>query len=487
MAREKEVMKRYQNFINGEFVDSVSKEAFTKIAPATGEVAYELPNSNAQDVVKAIQSANKAFAEWSQVTVDERAKVMNKIADLIDQNVDELAKLESEDVGKPLKLAKDMDIPRAALNFRFFASKILQKTERATEMGTHFVNYELRQPLGVVALIAPWNLPLYLLTWKIAPAIACGNTVVCKPSEFTSRTALKLAELMNQAGLPHGVCNIILGLGESAGTPLVQHPIVKAVSFTGGTATGARLQELTAGQFKKLSLELGGKNATIVLPDADLKKHMPMLVRSSFLNQGEICLCGSRILVQEEKAEEFLALFKEEVEKIRVGDPNEADTFMGPLIHEGHLKKVEDAVALALKEKGKLVTGGERVKVGGRNAGGFYYKPTVIYDLTQCSELHQIEVFGPVVLVNTYKYYHEAIKWANNTGYGLSATVWTQDLSKAHKAARELNVGTVWVNTWLSRDLRMPFGGVKQSGLGREGAEDSLNFFTESKTVCVHF
>lgn len=480
-------MKCYQNFINGEFVDAAGKETFIKINPATGEAAYELPNSNTQDGVKAIQAAHKAFAEWSALTVDERAQHLNKIADLIDQNVDELARLESEDVGKPLKLAREMDIPRAALNFRFFASKIMQKTEKATEMGSRFINYELRQPLGVVALIAPWNLPLYLLTWKIAPAIACGNTVVCKPSEFTSRTALKLAELMNQAGLPHGVCNIILGLGESAGTPLVQHPIVKAVSFTGGTATGARLQELTAGQFKKLSLELGGKNATIVLPDADLKKHMPMIVRSSFLNQGEICLCGSRILVQEDKMDEFLNLYKEEVEKLTVGDPNDEASFMGPLIHEGHLKKIEDAVALALKENGKLVTGGERAKLEGRCSKGFFYKPTVIRDLTQCSELHQNEIFGPVVLVNSYKYFREAIKWANNTGYGLSATVWTQDISKAHKAARELQVGTVWVNTWLARDLRMPFGGVKQSGLGREGAEDSLNFFTESKTVCVSF
>lgn len=484
-------MKRYQNFINGEFVEAAGKESFTKISPATGQSIYELPNSNTVDVVKAIQAAHKAYADWSALGVDERARYLNKIADLIDQNVDELAKLESEDVGKPFKLAREMDVPRAALNFRFFASKIMQKTERATEMTAstkgHFINYELRQALGVVALISPWNLPLYLLTWKIAPAIACGNTVVCKPSEYTSRTALKLAELMNQAGLPHGVCNIILGLGESAGTPLVQHPIVKAVSFTGGTVTGARLQELTAGQFKKLSLELGGKNATLVLPDADLKKHMPMIVRSSFLNQGEICLCGSRILVQEDKVEEFLQMFKEEVEKIKVGDPLEEASFMGPVIHEGHLKKIEAAVALALKENGKLVTGGERVRLDGRCAGGFFYKPTVIRDLTQCSELHQNEIFGPVVLVNTYKYFHEAIKWANNTGYGLSATVWTQDISKAHKAARELQVGTVWVNTWLSRDLRMPFGGVKQSGMGREGAEDSLNFFTESKTVCVHF
>lgn len=480
-------MKTYQNFINGQFVDSASKEFFTKVNPATGEEIYKLPNSNTQDVVKAIQSAHKAFEEWSKISVDERAKYLNKIADLIDENLEELAKLESEDVGKPLKLAKDMDIPRAALNFRFFASKILQKTERATEIGSHVINYELRQPLGVVALISPWNLPLYLLTWKIAPAIACGNTVVCKPSEFTSRTALKLAELMNQAGLPHGVCNIILGLGESAGTPLVQHPIVKAVSFTGGTATGGRLQELTAGQFKKMSLELGGKNATIVLDDADLKKHMPMIVRSSFLNQGEICLCGSRILIPETRAEEFIELFKAEVEKLKVGDPNEEGTFMGPLIHEGHLKKIEDSVSMALKEKGKLITGGERIKLGGRCEKGFFYKPTAIFELTQCSEVHQTEIFGPVVTINTYKYFHEAIKWANNTGYGLSATIWTQNLTRAHKAARELQVGTVWVNTWLTRDLRMPFGGVKMSGLGREGAEDSINFFTESKTVCIQY
>ena len=479
-------MKKLANFINGEYCPPSEGNYIEKVSPVTGQVIYELPNSSEVDVVRAIQAAQKAFPEWSGLKAEERSRLLLKVADLIEARKDELARAESADVGKPVKLATNMDIARAALNFRFFATAILHRHEMATDMDGEAINYVLRQPVGVAGLIAPWNLPLYLLTWKIAPALACGNTAVCKPSEFTSHTAYLLGEILNQAGIPKGVCNIIFGLGDPAGSYLVKHPGVPLISFTGGTVTGQKIQAMAAEHVKKLSLELGGKNATIVLKDADLDKVVPEVARASFLNQGEICLCGSRLLVAEEIHKEFVERLVSHVKTLKVGDPSADETFMGPLVSKPHYDKVTSLLAQAVKDGGKVLTGGGRPEnLPAALKDGFFLSPTVIDDLTQCSEIQQTEIFGPVVTVNTFKYPHEAVKWANNTPYGLSASVWTKNLTQAHKIAAGLKVGTVWINTWLKRDLRVPFGGMKGSGLGREGGDHSLDFFLETKNVCV--
>ena len=478
-------MNQLKNFVNGAYVDPSDNRYLDKISPRTGEKIYELPDSSELDVVQAIKAASDAFPGWSELKAAERSRILNKVADGIDGRLEELAHAETEDVGKPLELSRTLDIPRASWNFRFFASKILHKYEMASDMDGEALNYVLRQPVGVAGLISPWNLPLYLLTWKIAPALAFGNTAVCKPSEFTSKTAFMLGNILNEAGVPKGVCNIILGRGEPAGSMLVKHPSVPLISFTGGTTTGEKIQAMAASSVKKLSLELGGKNATIVLKDADLSKVIPEIARSSFLNSGEICLCGSKILVQEDIYKEFLAQFIDYVKTLKVGDPLEKGTFMGPLISKPHLDKVASWLEVAKKDGGKVVLGGSLPIVPAALKNGFYMNPTIVDDLTNCSEIHQTEIFGPVVTVNSFKYPMDAVKWANNSPYGLSASVWTKNLTLAHKLAAELRVGTVWINTWLKRDLRMPFGGTKASGLGREGGEHSIDFFTETKTVCV--
>ncbi len=476
------------NFIDGQFVAPAEGRYLDKISPITGAKIYALPDSSEVDVVMAVKSAQSAFGEWAQTKVAERSAFLNKIADLIDAHADELAMAETQDVGKPLELAKSLDIARAALNFRFFASAILHKHEMATDMDGKALNYVLRQPVGVAGLIAPWNLPLYLLTWKIAPALACGNTVVCKPSEITSKSAFLLAGLMCTAGLPKGVCNMVFGKGEPAGSYLVRHPGVPLISFTGGTATGEKIQVQAAPYFKKLSLELGGKNATIVLKDVDFKKIVPQVARASFLNQGEICLCGSKILVQEDIYEEFCTELSQHVEALRVGDPLDKTNFMGPLVSQAHYDKVMSWLEVAKKEGGKILTGGARPSgLPEALKNGYFLRPTLIRDLTNCSEIHQTEIFGPVVTINSFKYPHEAVKWANNSPYGLAASLWTKNLNLAHKLAADLKVGTVWVNTWLQRDLRLPFGGMKASGIGREGGTHSLDFFTDTKTVCIQF
>lgn len=478
-------VEKLKNFINGEYVAPIEGKYLEKLNPATAQKIYDLPDSTEVDVVQAIKAAQEAFEGWSETKAVDRSRILNRIADLIEQNLEELALAETHDVGKPVELSRTLDIPRVAWNFRFFASAILHKHEMATDMDGEAINYVLRQPVGVAGLISPWNLPLYLLSWKIAPALAAGNTVVCKPSEFTSKTAFLLGRILNEAGLPKGVCNLVFGKGDPAGSYLVKHPGVPLISFTGGTATGQKIQELAAANVKKLSLELGGKNATIVLKDADLPKVIPQIVRASFLNQGEICLCGSKILVQEDIYKDFLSEFVKQVEALKVGDPLQKDTFMGPLVSKQHYDKVMGLLDVARKDNGKIMTGGGRPELSGDFQKGYFLRPTVIDDLTNCSELHQTEIFGPVVTVNSFKYPHEAVKWANNSPYGLSASVWTKNLSLAHKLAADLKVGTVWVNTWLKRDLRVPFGGQKASGLGREGGDHSLDFFTETKNVCI--
>lgn len=480
-------MQKLANFINGEYIAPLSGKYLDNFNPATGKVYSLVPDSNEQDVELALSAATSAFGEWSNKTPEQRANILYKIADLLELKQDEFAKAESIDQGKPIDLAKGMDISRAIYNFRFFAGAILHHQESATNFNNIALNYTSRKPLGVVGLISPWNLPLYLLTWKIAPAIAVGNTVICKPSEFTSMTAFMLGNILNEAGLPSGVCNIIFGTGQNVGQVLVEHPKIPAISFTGGTQTAKSIIRASAENFKKLSLELGGKNPNIIFNDADLEECITTTVRSSFLNQGEICLCGSRIFVQEDIYEKFLTGFIEQTKKLVIGNPLDKNTNIGALVSEAHLNKVLYYINLAKEEGGKIILGGNRPKMENNLKDGYFLEPTIITGLNSNCRVMQEEIFGPVVTVSSFKDEKEVIKEANNSQYGLSATIWTKDLKKAHSVAQALDTGTVWVNTWMMRDLRVPFGGVKASGIGREGGNHSIDFYTEVKNICIKF
>jgi len=471
---------KIKNFINGAFVDPRAGAYFDDVNPATTEVLAEIPDSDEQDVDDAARAAKSAFASWSSTPAEQRSRILLKIADLIEQNLEELARLESRDNGKPLSLARRMDIPRAVANFRFFATAILHQSSEAHVTDASALNYTLRQPVGVAGLISPWNLPLYLLSWKIAPALASGNTCVAKPSELTPLTANRLAELTLEAGLPPGVLNIVHGTGPKAGAAICAHPDIPLISFTGGTVTGAKVAATAAPMFKKLSLELGGKNPNVIFADADLDDAIATSIRSSFWNQGEICLCGSRIFVERSIHDEFVQRFADAAKKLRIGDPLDAQTDVGALISAAHLEKVTGYIKLAQDEGGTIVTGGNRV-----DRQGWFVEPTVITGLGCDCRVLQEEIFGPVVTVTPFDGDEEAVRFANSTRYGLSATVWTRDLNRAHKVAAQLHAGTVWVNCWLLRDLRVPFGGMKDSGVGREGGFESLQFFTEAKNVCV--
>jgi aminomuconate-semialdehyde/2-hydroxymuconate-6-semialdehyde dehydrogenase len=468
------------NFIGGEFAAPRSGAYFDDINPATGGVIAAIPDSDERDVDDAVRAANAAFPAWSRTSAAERSNLLLKLAALIEQNLDDLARLESIDNGKTISLAKRLDIPRAVANFRFFATAILHQSSDAHVMDAAAINYTLRQPLGVVGLISPWNLPLYLLSWKIAPAIASGNTCVAKPSELTPLTANRLAELSIEAGIPPGVINIVHGYGNKAGRALTCHEDVAAISFTGGTVTGAAVAANAAPRFKKLSLELGGKNPNLIFADADLDDAIATSIRSSFWNQGEICLCGSRIFVERSIHDEFVTRFADAAKKLRIGDPLDDSTDVGALISEAHLQKVMGYIDLAGTEGGTIVAGGHRL-----DRPGYFIEPTVITGLNCDCRVLQEEIFGPVVTITPFDTEAEAVSFANSTRYGLSATVWTRDLSRAHRLAASLDAGTIWINCWLLRDLRVPFGGMKESGVGREGGFESLNFFTEAKNVCV--
>ncbi|MGZ5446049.1 MAG: aldehyde dehydrogenase [Thermoanaerobaculia bacterium] len=470
---------RLQNFIGGAFVPPASGTYFPDVNPATAEAIAEIPDSDARDVDAAVKAAKLAFPAWSKTSAEQRSRVLLKLADVLEQNFEELARCESQDNGKPLSLAKRMDIPRAVANFRFFATAILHQASEAHVTDSTALNYTLRQPLGVAGLISPWNLPLYLLSWKIAPAIASGNTCVAKPSELTPLTAHRLAELSLEAGVPAGVLNIVHGTGPKAGAAICEHPDVPLISFTGGTVTGAKVAAAAAPMFKKLSLELGGKNPNLVFADADLDDATATSIRSSFWNQGEICLCGSRIFVERAIHDSFVERFVAQTRNLRIGDPMDAETDIGALISEPHLEKVMRYVALA-KEEGGTVVGGKRV-----DRPGWFLEPAVVTGLGCECRVLQEEIFGPVVTITPFDGDDEAVRFANSTRYGLSATVWTRDLKRAHRVAAELHAGTVWINCWLLRDLRVPFGGMKDSGVGREGGFASLEFFTEAKNVCV--
>lgn len=478
-------MQKILNYINGDFREPVSECYFDNINPAEGEVYSVVADSDERDVAIAVAAARDAFPMWSTTPTLERSRILSRIADLIDEKLDQLALAESIDNGKPMHLARQVDIPRASANMRFFATACLHFASDAHITDQEAVNYTLRSPVGVAGCISPWNLPLYLFTWKVAPALAAGCTVVAKPSELTPVTAFLFAALCTEAGLPKGVLNIIQGTGSKAGQAIVDHPDVAAISFTGGTVTGKKIASTAAPMFKKLSLELGGKNPNIIFADCDFEKAVTTSIQSSFSNQGEICLCGSRILVERSLYARFVEEFVRRAREFSVGDPLDMSTRMGAMVSRQHLEKVLGYVRLAESEGGKVVTGGNVVKLSGRCSNGYFMEPTVITGLPQECRTNQEEIFGPVVTIMPFDTETDAIQFANSTAYGLSATVWTENLKRAHRVSAELKSGIIWVNCWLFRDLRTPFGGMKQSGVGREGGWEALRFFTEMKNVCI--
>lgn len=475
------------NFIDGKTREPANGQWLDNFDPASGEVFAKLPDSDEKDLAAAVEAAQAARADWTRSDPEQRAAILNKLADLVDEQADELAEAECQDTGKPLTLARTLDIPRVAANLRFYAGASTQFFSESHAMGRSAINYTLREPLGIVGCISPWNLPLYLFSWKIAPALAAGNCVIAKPSEVTPHSAYLFSRLLNQAGLPKGVLNVIHGRGASIGRALVEHPEIAAVSFTGGTATGADIATRTAGQFKKLSLELGGKNPTVVFADAQLEAALDGSMRSAFSNQGQICLCGSRILIERGIYTEFRDELVRRAKQLRVGDPLADDTQQGAVVSREHQRKIMRAIEQARREGGTILCGGETIQLEGRCANGWFVAPTIIEGLDSECSTNQEEIFGPVVTLQAFDDEAEALELANATRYGLAASVWSQDVSRCHRVAAALQAGIVWVNCWMLRDLRTPMGGFKSSGLGREGGFEALRFFTEAKNVCIRF
>jgi aminomuconate-semialdehyde/2-hydroxymuconate-6-semialdehyde dehydrogenase len=474
-----------QNLIGGERLPAQSGATLTTVAPATGHTLAHIPDSDTADVDAAVGAARAALdGSWGRSSVAERADLCDAIAGELERRLDEFAELESQDTGKPVSLARSVDIPRAISNFRFFAGAVRHDATGMHEM-EDAINYTLRRPLGVVGLITPWNLPLYLLSWKTAPALATGNAVVAKPSEVTPLTAHALGEVITNLGAPAGAFNLVHGHGHKAGQALVAHPRVDGISFTGGTATGARVGATASQTFKKVSLELGGKNSTLVFADCNLEEAVAGATRAAFANQGQVCLCGSRILVERPLYDRFLHDLVQRVSQMQVGDPADGNVDMGSLVSSAHRDKVEAYIALARDEGGVITTGGSRPDLPSPFSDGAFLRPTVISGLSPDSRTSTEEIFGPVVTIHAFDTESEAIQMANGVRYGLAASVWTHDLGRAHRVASALETGMVWVNTWLKRDLRVPFGGVKASGVGREGGKYSLSFYTQDKNVCI--
>lgn len=463
--------------LNGKYIDNIN--------PATGEVYSQTPDSDAKDVDEAVGAAKMAFESWGKTPAEERFRILNRIAELIDQNLEALALAETNDNGKPLWLSKRVDIPRASSNFRFFATGAMHFSTESHNMEDKAINYTLRQPIGVVGCISPWNLPLYLFTWKIAPALAAGNCVVAKPSEVTPMTGYLLSIICKEAGLPDGVLNILHGTGPSCGAAIVAHPGIKAISFTGSTRAGRDIAATAGPMFKKVSLELGGKNPNIIFADCDWDKMMRVTLQSSFSNQGQICLCGSRVLVEESIYEKFKEEFIARARKLTVGDPLEDSSRQGAVVSKMHYDKVMGMIQQAKDEGGTILLGGNSVALEGRCKNGYFIAPTIIEGLGPNCRTNMEEIFGPVVTLQSFKTEDEALQLANTSDYGLSATIWTQDVSRANRVAAQVHSGIIWVNCWLLRDLRTPFGGFKNSGVGREGGWDALRFFTEPKNVCI--
>ncbi len=475
-----------RNFINGVFVEPSGGRYLDNIEPATGKPYSQVADSDSRDVDLAVAAAEKAFADWSRKPAAERSRLLLRIVDLIERGLEKFARAESIDTGKPLTLARSLDIPRAVSNFRFFATAILHTESEAHITDNVAFNYTLRQPRGIAGLISPWNLPLYLLSWKIAPAIAVGNTAIAKPSELTPMTAYLLCELCREAGLPNGVLNVVHGTGPNVGAAITAHPKINTISFTGGTVTGKKVAEVCAPLFKKVSLELGGKNPNIVFADADLDAAIAGSVRSSFANQGQVCLCGSRVFVERSAYKDFVDRFIGKASQLKLGDPLDEKTEQGAIMNKAQLEKIKFYVDLAQKEGGKISLGGSSPNPPNeRCRNGYFFSPTVIVDLPVACRTNREEIFGPVVTITPFDSEEEVVRYANDVDYGLSSSVWTQNLSRAHRVAEKIHTGTVWVNCWLVRDLRVPFGGMKQSGVGREGGEEALRFFTEPKNVCI--
>ncbi len=478
-------MTHIKNYINGELIEPVGKQYIDNYNPSTGKVYSYIPDSDERDVELATEAALKAFPSWSVTPKDERSRIMLKISELIEKNMERFAIAESTDNGKPVALARMVDIPRAAANFHFYATAILHYASESHSMEDTAINYTLRTPVGVAGCISPWNLPLYLFTWKIAPAIASGNCVVAKPSEVTPMTAYLLSELCIEAGLPKGVLNIVHGYGHKVGSAITSHPKIPLISFTGGTKTGAEIAKVAAPMFKKLSLELGGKNPNIIFADCDFEKMIKTTLNSSFANQGQICLCGSRIFVERPIYEKFKTEFVKRVKEMKVGNPADKDSKLGAVVSKPHMEKVLSYVELAKQEGGTVLCGGHQVKLEGEFSEGYYIAPTVIEGLSFNCRTNQEEIFGPVVTIMPFDTEEEVLGYANSTQYGLASIVWTENLTRAHRVAGNLHAGIVWINCWLLRDLRTPFGGVKGSGVGREGGFEALHFFTEPKNVCI--
>ena len=486
IAMQLDTPYQLKNYIGGVLQAPIDGVFLNNFNPATAEVCGEIPNSNEADVDLAVSTAEQAFTNWANTPTEERFRLLNAIADAIENNADVLAHAETNDNGKPLWSSKEVDIKRAADNFRFFATAAMQFASESHSMGNAGINYTLRQPLGIVGCISPWNLPIYLFTWKIAPALAAGNCVIAKPSEVTPVTAYLLSKICIEVGLPKGVLNILHGDGPSCGEAIVKHKKIKAISFTGSTRAGMQIASVAAPMFKKLSLELGGKNPNIIFADCNWEKMMATTIRSSFSNQGQICLCGSRILIEASIYDKFKFEFVEKIKQLSIGDPLEYNN-QGAIVSKIHFDKINACIAKAKSEGGTILCGGEIVQPTGRCKNGWFISPCVIEHLGPNCDTNQEEIFGPVVTLQKFENKEEAIQLANASAYGLAASIWTQDISIANEMAAKVEAGIIWINTWLQRDLRTAFGGVKNSGVGREGGWEAMRFFTEAKNVCIGF
>lgn len=479
-------MLTLQNYINGELVAPILGRYLFNSNPSTGKIFSQVPNSDIRDLDLAVQAGKSALLEWKNLPSEDRFKLLNRLADLIDDENESFAQAESCDQGKNIKTAR-AEIKRAAQNFRFFATAAMHFSSESHAVENDSINYTLRQAIGIVGCISPWNLPLYLFTWKIAPALASGNCVIAKPSEVTPYTAFLLSELCIKAGFPKGVLNILHGEGQYIGKAIVEHPQIKAISFTGSTRAGKEIAAIAGPAFKKLSLELGGKNPTVVFADCDFDLAVKTSVQASFQNQGEICLCGSRIYIQKPIYEKFKAAFLERASQLKVGPSMDETCQLGAIVSKQHFDKILNCIERAKMEGGKILLGGKSIRMEGEFEAGWYIQPTVIEGLTNDCETNQEEIFGPVVTLQAFDLEDEALNLANDCNYGLASTVFTSDLNKAHRFAASVQTGIVWINCWLHRDLRTPFGGTKSSGIGREGGWEAMRFFTEPKNVCIRF
>lgn len=482
-------MKLIQNYIDGRFVPG--EHEFDDVNPADGTVIAQVMEASEAQVDEAVNAARRALrGEWESIGILERAARLHKVADVIEKRFDCFVQAEVADTGKPVSLATKLDVPRAAANFRTFADLVkmsgLEAFQTQTSDGASALNYAVRKPLGVVGVITPWNLPLLLLTWKVAPALACGNAVVVKPSEETPATATLLAEAMRDAGIPNGVYNVVHGFGpRSAGEFLAQHPDVDAVTFTGESKTGAAIMKAVAPTVKPVSFELGGKNAAIVFADCNFEEAVNGLSDAVFLNTGQVCLCAERVYVERKIFDEFVEALKQKAEGLHAGWPNDAETSLGPLISAQHREKVLSYYRLAREEGATVVTGGGVPIFDDDRDHGFYVQPTIYTGLPETARCVKEEIFGPVCHVTPFDSEEEAVALANDTKYGLAASIWTSNMKCGHRVAQEMNVGITWVNCWFLRDLRTPFGGAGLSGIGREGGVHSLNFYSESNNICI--